>query len=520
MIVIDVKLLKFDSGFPVVRTVIDLKHANKELGSESFKDLFSFMTEQQKAVLDKFNGGKDIYIPYKLLNNLLIMPRFMFQFISDYLTERNIEHVVNHKSHVPIDKFAASCRVGFGKLKIDIFPDKISVIDKIINELQLRHGLIVKLDTGRGKSVIITEVTRRTNMKANIIVKDKTLQVQIAKELHMAMHLDDGNNDCDFPVDEKGGGCISKSGGSYCKHIAFLGGNKTKHNTDLLESGNYKILISVINSARTKPASFWKQFGITFIDECQTCTPEKFSEIFDTCQTHYMVGLSATPDEKWNSIMLEHNIGKIIDFNPYIKSNGTVNGKVYKIIYNGPPEHTRRMVNSKGIVSIAKMVEQFMRDPERNELIINIIIEAVSKHKYGFVFAMRNDFLRILKQMLDDECESRGITIKSVVLCADSTNDERESAYNDADVVFTNYAFGTGLNIVRARFEVHASPYKNGGKQITGRILRKDFSEERYYYDIIDNRTQLRDQFSTRELLYNARGLTIEDYHFINLSIK
>ena len=83
MIVIDVKLLKFDSGFPVVRTVIDLKHANKELGSESFKDLFSFMTEQQKAVLDKFNGGKDIYIPYKLLNNLLIMPRFMFQFISE-----------------------------------------------------------------------------------------------------------------------------------------------------------------------------------------------------------------------------------------------------------------------------------------------------------------------------------------------------------------------------------------------------------------------------------------------------
>lgn len=511
MIVVDVKLLKFDNGSPVVRTVIDLKHANKELGTESFKDLFSFMTEQQKAILDKFNGGKDIYIPYKLLNNLLIMPRYMFQFISDYLTEKNIEHVVNHKSHVPIDKFISSYKAGFGKLKIDIFPDKVRIIDKIISELQSRHGLIVKLDTGKGKSVIISEITRRLNMKTNIIVKDKTLQVQLAKEIHAAFHLDE--DCCDRYIDDNTGKeCISKAGGSYCKYIAFLGGNKTKHNTDLLESGNYKILISVINSARTKPASFWKQFGITFIDECQACTAEKFSEIFDTCQTHYMVGLSATPDEKWNSVMLEHNIGKIIDFDPYIKSNGTINGKVYKIIYNGPAEYTRRMVNSKGIVSIAKMVEQFMRDPERNRLITNIIIDAVEKHKYGFVFAMRNDFLRILKQMLDDECEVRGITINSVVLCADSTNDERESAYNDADVVFTNYAFGTGLNIVRARFEVHASPYKNGGKQITGRILRKDFAEERYYYDIIDNRTQLRDQFSTRELLYNARGLVIENY--------
>lgn len=505
MIVIDVKLLKFDNGPPVVRTVIDLKHANKELGHESFKDLFSFMTEQQKAVLDKFNGGKDIYIPYRLLNNMLIMPRFMFQFISDYLTEKNIEHEVKHKSHVPIDKFISVYRAGFGKLKIDIFPDKVKVIDKIINELQSRHGLIVKLDTGKGKSVIISEITRRLDMKTNIIVKDKTLQVQLAKEIHTAFHLDNVDN---CHIDE----CISKAGGSYCNYIAFLGGNKTKHNTDLLESGNYKILISVINSARVKPTSFWKQFGITFIDECQTCTPEKFSEIFDTCQTHYMVGLSATPDEKWNSVMLEHNIGKIIDFDPYINSNGVVNGKVYKVVYNGPNEYTRRMVNSKGIVSIAKMVEQFMHDPQRNELIINIIIEAVNKHKFGFVFAMRNDFLRILKQMLDCECDVRDIAIKSVVLCADSSNDERESAYNDADVVFTNYAFGTGLNIVRARFEVHASPYKNGGKQITGRILRKDFAEERYYYDIIDNKTQLREQFSTRELLYNARGLTIENY--------
>jgi superfamily II DNA or RNA helicase len=497
---VNVKLLSLNGGPPSVKTVIDTKEVRPD---KTLKGLLNFVSKDQQAILNKFNGGTENYDPYELIDGLLIMPRFMFQHISDYFDEQHVEHVVNHRSHVPLAKHAAVFGCKFGKLKIDIFPDKIAVIDQILLRLQTHHGLIVKLDTGKGKSIIISELARRLGLKSAIITKDKTLQKQMAKELHDSFHLDE-SEDCED--------CISKSGGSYCRHIAFLGGTKTKSNTDLLKSGNYKILVAVINSARLKPQEFWKPFGITFFDECQTCTPEKFSNIFETCQTHYTVGLSATPDEKWNSIMLEHNIGKIIDFDPQVKGSGPVKGRVYKIIYNGPPEHTRRMVNTKGIISVAKMVEQFMHDPGRNKLIVDILVDAVAKYKHGFVFAMRNDFLRILKQLLDDECIAKGITINSVVLCADSTNDEREIAYTTANVVFTNYAFGTGVNIVQARFEVHASPYKNGGKQITGRVLRKDLTDERYFYDIIDNRTQLRDQFTSRELIYNARGLIIENY--------
>jgi hypothetical protein len=236
-----------------------------------------------------------------------------------------------------------------------------------------------------------------------------------------------------------------------------------------------------------------------------------------------MVGLSATPDDKWNSVMLEHNIGKIVDFNdvikPYGSDNGAVKGKVYKIVYNGAPQYTRRMVNSKGIVSVAKMVEQFMNDPDRNSLIIKLVIDAVTKHKHGFVFAMRNDFLRLLKEILDEECAARGLNIESVVLCANSTADERAAARKTANVVFTNYAFGTGLNIVHTRFEILASPYKNGGKQITGRVLRKDLNDERFFYDIVDNKTQLREQFHSRMATYLERGLTIDDLDADNLEL-
>lgn len=501
-VVIKVSLFRLATGSTTIKTVVDLKDLRAKVTKEQFADIVDFMTTKQKAILDKFNGGREIYVPYKLVNGTLVMPRFMFQRISKYLTELNIEYNVIHKSHISIASQLRNFGCKYGNLKMEIFPDKLKVIDKILEQLKTRHGMIVKLDTGKGKSVIITEVTRRSDMKALWLVKDKTLQQQLHNDAHATMYLDE-SQDCHD--------CLTKSGGNRCPHIAFLGGIKSKFNDELLESGNYKILIAVINSARSKPSEFWKPFGITFLDECPSYTSEKFSEIFENCQTHYMVGLSATPDEKWNSVMLEHNIGEIVDFDGDIKSNGVVKGKVYKIIYNGPPQHTRRMVNSKGIVSVAKMVEQFMHDPDRNSLIIRTTINAVAKHKYGFVFAMRNDFLRLLKELLDEECESRGLEIESVVLCADSTSEERLAAYKSANVIFTNYAFGTGLNIVHTRFEIHASPYKNGGKQITGRILRKDLTDERFFYDIVDNRTQLRAQFDSRMEIYEARGLTVEE---------
>ena len=502
-VIIKVSLFRLEDGSTTVKTVVDLKDLRLKVSKEQFADIVDFMTTRQKAILDKFNGGREVYSPYKLINDsTLVMPRFMFQRISKYLTDLEISHEVVHRSHISMASQLRNFGCKYGKLKMDIFPDKLRVIDKITDQLKTCHGMIVKLDTGKGKSVIICEVTRRLDMKTLWLVKDKTLQQQLHNDVHATMHLDDNEDCCD---------CLTKTGANHCPYVAFLGGVKSRHNTELLESGNYKILIAVINSARSKPSSFWKPFGITFLDECPAYTSEKFSEIFENCQTHYMVGLSATPDDKWNSVMLEHNIGNIIDFDDDIKLNGVIRGKVYKIVYNGPPQYTRRITNSKGVVSVAKMVEQFMGDPDRNSLIINTTINAVTKHKYGFVFAMRNDFLRLLKELFDKECKSRNLNIESVVLCADSTSEERLAAYKSANVIFTNYAFGTGLNIVHTRFEVHASPYRNGGKQITGRILRKDLTDERFFYDIVDNKTQLRDQFNSRMEIYTARGLTVEE---------
>ena len=504
---IDVKLLRINSGTPdefiAVKTVINIKQIAKCLNGNQLIEFVKYITEGQIATLDRFSGGKEIYKPYIRIGDLLIFPRFMYQKMEEYCNNRNIKYKINHKSHKPISEYEKCIRSKFGNIKIGIFPDKLTVIDMIIEDLKVNKGLIVKLDTGKGKSVIITEVTRRLNLMTNIVTKDSTLQRQMFEELHTNMDLDCAA-DCV--------NCLTESGASKCKYIALLGGTKSRSNTNLVQLGEYKILISIINSASRMSSDYWKSFGLSIFDECHAYTADEWSKIFDNCQTPYMLGTSATPERKWNSILIEHNIGHVVDFDPYIQSNGVIKGTVYKISYKGPPEHTAKICNKKGIVSVAKMVKQFMGDPERNKILIEAIIEAVQNHKHGFVFAMRNDFLFMLKDMLDTESAIRNLGIISVVLCSGISNEDKKIAKTTANVIFTNYAFSEGVNIVHTRFEVLASPYKENGKQITGRVMRKNYEDERYFYDLIDANTTLRSQYKERKANYDRRGFKIKKY--------
>jgi Type III restriction enzyme, res subunit len=499
MVSIDVILTKTDNG-TTVKTIVNMKQIAQFINGDALVAFIKFITEQQTSVLNLFNGGKEEYKPYSRIGDNLILPRFMYQYIEDYFRHNKISYTINHKSHRPIDEYRKRLKSGFGKLKIEIFPDKLAVIDMIIANLEANKGLIVKLDTGKGKSVIISEITRRLGIMTHIVTKDKTLQQQMFDEIHTNMHLDCAE-DC--------ANCLSKSGASNCKYIALLGGVASNSNTNLLDRGNYKILISIINSAAKKPSDFWKSFGMTVFDECHNYTSFERSKIFENCQSPYMLGTSATPDRKWNCKLIEHNIGRIVDYDRYIDTKGMIKATVYKILYRGPPEHTMKICNKKGIVSVAKMVEQFMNDPNRNEILIELIIYAVRNHKHGFVFAMRNDFLFMLKDMLDNRCAKEGIPMISVVLCSGISSEEKQIAMKSANVIFTNYAFSEGLNIVHTRFEILASPYKENGKQITGRIMRKNLDDERFFYDLIDTNTSLKSQYRERKDNYYKRGFTI-----------
>lgn len=510
MIKVYVKLMRFNKGRPdeyiSVKCMINESATKDELSEDDFKSLIRFIMQENIRIEERFNGMKDVYNPHIFLGGNIIMPRFMFQRLAEYFTDNNIPFEVVHTSHISDESLVAKSGRTFGKLKIDLYADKIAVIDKIVSDLRTDFGIIVKLDTGGGKSVIIAEVIRRFGLLTNIIVKDSTLQRQMNKDLHRTLQLDcesDCSNSTDNPAE-----CMSKNGLSKCKYIAMLGGTKSASNSRLLDSGNFKILISVINSAKDRDYKFWSKFGLTIFDECHNYASEINSLIYQRSQTKYMMGLSATPEKRWNHMMIEHNIGKIVDFNPYIKAGIRLRGEVRKISYRGPPQYTQPLKNVRGVMSVAKMVKQFMEDEGRNEMIIKTIISTVREHSFGFVFAMRNDFLIMLKDMLDKAAPD----ITSMILCSDTAVVDKEITIKNVNVVFTNFSFSEGVNLTHMRFLLTASPYKGNGKQITGRLLRDLKDEVRYFYDIVDVNTKLSQQFEEREHVYLERGFEIIDY--------
>jgi hypothetical protein len=442
-----------------------------------------------------FNGSRELYSPITLANaqKLIVLPRFAYHDLGscNVINSNSTNDAANGATNncaVSGVTGTGTCTVNdtvkfnnadieYGPAKIDVWENKRELINRIYNKLLIDKGLIIKLDTGGGKTVIVSELIRMLKKKAVIIVKDSTLQAQMYNDILANIDIEP-------------------------KYVALRGGKIVQPETE-----ETKILICIINSARIiSDISYWEKFGVAIFDECHTYCSKKNSAIFKYCQLAYMVGLSANPEKPWNNALIRYNIGPIYDCDVVVKKK-PFSGQVNIIKYAGPDEFTRQILNKNGFTSVAKMVEQFMQDGARNELLINVIKSAVDTYQYGFVFCMRNDFLDVLANLFS----SRFPDIEITVLNSKACQADKDKAYNSASVVFTNYAYSEGLNLPRMLFIVHASPYKTNGKQITGRTLRGDLSDARAIYDIIDIKTSLKSQFYERKKNYNDRGYEIRD---------
>lgn len=478
-------------GTQNIKTILHKGNLRDNLDYEKF---INYLKDNFCTTFTDFNGRTIPYNPITVSGESIILPRFAYCELEEYFNMLGVQYKI-----LATKKYPELCDVNFGKLKIDLFPAKLKMLSEIEETIKNKNGIIIQLGTGEGKTVLISEIIRRTNKKIHIVAKTSELQNQMYDDIHENLIL--GEDECDNCYRCK----ISK-----CNYIAFNGGKKSKHkhNQNLLKSGNYKILISTINTARNMPQSISKDFELTILDECHTYTSDENSNVFNLCNTKYVIGTTATPYHKWNHLIVTHNLGKVVNFNKYL-ADRKFNGTVYKIKYRGPPEFTQALLSKTSVLSPAKMVKQFMDDPYRCQLIIDNIIEGFNLVGYGYVYGMRNDLLYKLKEMLDIYVATNGINLISVVLCSETKPEELELCKTTAHIIFTNYSYSEGLNIPRMRFMVFASPFKTNCNQILGRVLRNNFEDMRYYFDIIDILTALAKQYLKREASYKEKKFTI-----------
>jgi hypothetical protein len=163
--------------------------------------------------------------------------------------------------------------------------------------------------------------------------------------------------------------------------------------------------------------------------------------------------------------------------------------------------------NKAGTPSHVLMAGLLAEDPHRNKMVIDNIVDLLKDDYVIIVMSVCNAMLIRLNQLL---MEHDG-NIKSGLLIGETSKDQRAYVKRECSVIFTNYNFSrVGVNIPRATAMIYASPYKDNGMQITGRVLRSDEPKVRKYIDIVDKSTYLAKQYLSRLPCYEKRKFSVD----------
>lgn len=298
------------------------------------------------------------------------------------------------------------------------------------------------------------------------------------------------------------------------------------------------IMVGVINSLimdEIKLAKFdsmrefYNNFDLVILDECHEYCSASRRRIYEIAQCPYMIGLSATPDERSTDSLDRINhwgIGPILvaDKLPgYTSKDVDFQGHVTAIKYSGHPDFIHHITNEKlDMASVPLIIGQICEDRYRLKMIVSLILE---QHVNGFnilVLADRRSYLEDIRleleiakvegHMLTDDKEYK--QLEAIRLVGGSSNVDFELAKTSKNIILSSYQyFGTGVSIPTLNAIVLVTPRKSKSKQYINRIFRlgSDMSIVRQIIDIVDIKVSLKSMWYNRKKYYDEQGYDIED---------
>lgn len=334
----------------------------------------------------------------------------------------------------------------------------------------------------------------------------------------------------------------------------------------------HDVIIIVVNTFRDKEPSFMEEFGTVILDEAHEYHSPQNSRALWLAQTHVVLGLSATPEERPDGLdkYVHLHLGPVLY--PKAIPGFDVNavnfrGEVRVVEYAGHPEHCVTATTPAGTMSAILTISNIVKDPARVRLVAAEVARlyrlhetappeelarlglgprpasaATPKHPAGevrrhgvFVFAELREALpairdalsrlvgaeNVLAPELDPETKAEPIPVSILRggAKAGAVNDARAAR---SHVVLTTYGFSRrGISLPDMTALVLATPRRNGSTQVLGRVLRRGSDESivRQIVDIVDTRTGLKGQIADRRKVYKAKNYelakasaTWEDY--------
>ena len=402
----------------------------------------------------------------------------------------------------------------------DLWVDKIELIELISSTFRRTFGTTLSLGTGKGKTAILSYMLTILPVSRIVIFVDNVgLGIQMMGDVMKNIKIDRED------ILLIGGTVESKKE----KEDEPVNIGKTKEEDKIyqdIKGGDniYKRLtiackISAFNILENNP-DYWNTYDIAVFDECHTFCSPKYHRLLTDIIVDYKFALSATVDKYWNHKLINDCCGETINGNEYIKDT-EFKIAVHIIRYEGPPEYTQNINNEKtGMLDVNKMAEQFDKDPYRNQLILNLITDALTRHKRVIAISRLNAVLEktaiLLRKAFPD--------LMIGIINSNYTKEEKRITKEKADIVLTTYGSGsTGLDLANATCMIFLTSYLCNGMQISGRALRgKDCIEvTREYFDIVDSNTKVVRRLAERMKVWKARRAEIREkkikYQEINL---
>lgn len=460
------------------------------LDSQLSKKIKSYYTLRDRTIM----GYDKITNNYEQKGTKLYIPRF-----GAFLLQNKFKNI-EFKNNIKCDNYLPNIKYT-GKFEGNQELVFNEIMTKIFNKESVergKSGAIIDLQAGGGKSFLAMSLIGKLKCRTLIVC-------------HNSGILDQWNK-------------ILKQYISGAKIGLYYGKKK--------EIGD--ITVGVINSLvmdeikiedLSNPRDFYDKFDFIIFDEVHEYCSESRRKIYSICQSPYMLGLSATPDERQDSLdkISKWNVGPILvakDLEGYNEATAPFTAKVIKIKYYGDDEYTKQLMNEKlEMTSVPKMLDQLSQDPHRLQLCVDLILEQLKDKLNIFVFADRRSYLEKVQQELLKRKEESNIVasdeeLKAIQLVGGSSSEDIELAKQEKNIILSTYQYSsTGLSIPKMNCMILLTPRKSKAVQIFGRIFRlgSNYDIKRIIIDIVDMKTTLKNQFYERNKYYKEKEFDMEE---------
>jgi hypothetical protein len=465
----------------------------KNISPEIEKKISKYYTIKSKNIMGFWNKTNNFYH----INDKLFIPRFgSFSLIKKF---PNIKYInkIESKNYIPEIQWNGIFK-GNQKIVFDyIIENNFSCLNKDIGNA----GIILNLEAGQGKTFVAMGLISHLKCRTLIVVHNTTILFQWVELLEKY-----------FPN----------------QNIGVYYGKKKKYGDIIVGVINSLVMkeINFKDKPFDKPCDFYKNIDFCIFDESHEYCSQTRNKIFRICQSPYMLGLSATPNDREDNLdkIIKWNIGKVLcakELSGYTEENIKFTGSVHMIKYYGPIEYTKPIINEKlEMTSVPLMIKQLAEDPYRLKIIIDCIFDNLINNLNIFVFADNRSYLELIHSELEknknnnhnlclitNDNEFNAMTIMGGCLSEDMNKAEK-----NANIILTTYQFmGTGKSIPKMNCIILTTPRKRKSRQFINRIFRldSDYSINRIICDIVDMKTTLKNQWYIRKKYYEEKEYPI-----------